>query len=133
MLNLENWAQSECQLGNIAKRAQQFNLLGEERRSEGKKGEEKKWEKIKRGEGREKRKGGGGKGVRKREKIKYRKAKMNRCMWKRFIYIQQKLWLVKDYRKEYRRLTWLTRKTKSDINQFNQLILISTNISQKQN
>ena len=56
---------------------------------------------------------------------------MNRCMWKRFIYIQQKLWLVKDYRKEYRRLTWLTRKTKSDINQFNQLILISTNISQK--
>ena len=31
-----------CQLGNIAKRAQQFNLLGEKRKREGKKGEEKK-------------------------------------------------------------------------------------------
>ena len=56
---------------------------------------------------------------------------MNRCMWKRFIYIQEKLCLVKNYRKKYRRLTWLTRK--SDSNQFKQLILISTNISQKQN
>ena len=31
-----------CQLGNIAKRAQQFNLLGEKRKTEEKKGEEKK-------------------------------------------------------------------------------------------
>ena len=69
--------------------------------------------------------------VQKREKRKYRKAKMNRCMWKRFTYIQEKLCLVKNYRKKYRRLTWLMRK--SDSNQFKQLILISTNISQKQN
>ena len=60
MLNLENWAQSECQLGNIAKRAQQFNLLGEKRKCIGKKGEEKK-RKIKKRRGREKRKGRGGK------------------------------------------------------------------------
>ena len=31
MLNLENWASADCQLGNIRKRAQQFNLHGEKR------------------------------------------------------------------------------------------------------
>ena len=51
MVNLENWAWAECHLGNIAKRAQQFNLLGVKRKSERKKGEDK------RGEGRENRKG----------------------------------------------------------------------------
>ena len=41
MVNLEIWTWAEGQLGNIAKSARQFNLLGEERRSEVKKGEEK--------------------------------------------------------------------------------------------
>jgi len=31
MLNMENWARAECQLGNIAKRAEQFNLLVEKK------------------------------------------------------------------------------------------------------
>ena len=44
------------------------------------------------------------KGKKEREK-KNKKAKMNRHMWKRFIYIQEKLLLVKNYRKEYRGLT----------------------------
>ena len=48
MVSLKNWAWAECHLGNIAKRAQQFNLLGVKRKSERKKGEDK------RGEGREK-------------------------------------------------------------------------------
>ena len=46
MLNLENWTWTECQLGNRAKTAQQFNLLGEKRKSEGKNGNKKeggKW------------------------------------------------------------------------------------------
>ena len=53
MLNLENWAWAECQLGNIAKRAQQFNLHIEKKKSEGKKGKRKE----KQREGRAKRKG----------------------------------------------------------------------------
>ena len=32
MLNLKNWAWAECQLGNIAKRAQEFNVLGEKKK-----------------------------------------------------------------------------------------------------
>ena len=49
MLNLKNWAWAECQLGNIAKRAQEFNVLGEkkkmkenreEKKSKGKGGKE---------------------------------------------------------------------------------------------
>ena len=32
MLNLENWAWAECQLGNTAERAQQFNLHSEKER-----------------------------------------------------------------------------------------------------
>ena len=67
MLNLENWAWAECQLGDIAKRGQQFNLFGEKRKSKGNKGEE---------EGREKRKGKGGKRPRKSNKRKNRKAKL---------------------------------------------------------
>ena len=34
-----------------------------------------------------------------REKRKNRKAKINRCMWKRFIYIQEELQLARNYRK----------------------------------
>lgn len=45
MPNLEIWEWAECQLGNTAKRAQQFNLYGEKRNSEGNKGEDKKREK----------------------------------------------------------------------------------------
>lgn len=68
MLNLENWAQAECQLGNIAKRAQQFNLLGEKRKSERKK---RRIEKGKKEEKRRKReKEGMEKRVKKREKKK---------------------------------------------------------------
>ena len=57
MVSLENWAWEECQLGNIANRAQQFNLFGE------KKSEEKrdKRKREKKGEGREQRKGKCGK------------------------------------------------------------------------
>ena len=59
MLNLKNWAWAECQLGNIAKRAQEFNVLGEkkkmkenreEKKSKGKGGKEgknKRKEKLK--------------------------------------------------------------------------------------
>ena len=75
-------------LGNIAKKAHQLNLLGEKRKHEGKRGEEKKKE-TKRRERRENRKVGGGKECKKREKRKNRIAKLNRCMWKRFIYIQE--------------------------------------------
>lgn len=47
-----NWAWEECQLGNIANRAQQFNLFGEkERRKKGIRGKREKKEK---GENREK-------------------------------------------------------------------------------
>ena len=56
----ENWAWAECQLGNRAKRAQQFNLHGEKRKSGGKKREKR--------EGKEKRKGGHGKEDKKRER-----------------------------------------------------------------
>ena len=84
MLNLENWAWADCQLGNIAKRAQQFNLHGEERKSEGKKGRKKKKKENK--ERKEKMRGLE-RGLKKREKN--RKAKVNRCMWKGFIYIQE--------------------------------------------
>ena len=52
MPNLEVWEWAECQLGNTAKRAQQFNLHSEERKSEGKKGKEKK-NKEEKGEKRE--------------------------------------------------------------------------------
>ena len=76
MLNLENWAWAECQLGDIAKRGQQFNLLSEKRKSEGNKGEE---------EGREKRKGKGGKRPRKSNKRKNRKAKLKTC--EKYFYI----------------------------------------------
>ena len=66
MLNLENWAWADCQLGNIAKRAQQFNLHGEKRKSEGKRRKEKRGrEKI--GEGRENGKGRGGRKGKKRK------------------------------------------------------------------
>ena len=51
MLILEIWSWAECQLGNIAKTAQQFSLYGEKRKNEGKKKEEKE-----KREGREKRK-----------------------------------------------------------------------------
>jgi len=55
MLNLEIWAWAEGQLGNIAKRAQQFNLPGERRKSEGKKkGRKKKEKKVEKGREREK-------------------------------------------------------------------------------
>ena len=54
MLSLDNWTWAECQLSNIAERAQQLNLHGEKRKSE-----EKREKKKKRGEGREKRKGMG--------------------------------------------------------------------------
>ena len=52
MLSLENWAWAECQLGNIAKRAQQFNLHSE-RESVKDKSENKK-EKKEKGAKREK-------------------------------------------------------------------------------
>ena len=81
MLNLENWAWADCQLGNRAKRAQQFNLHGEKREWR-KKGEEKE---RKKGEGREKRKGKGGKRPRKSNKRKNRKAKLKTC--EKYFYI----------------------------------------------
>ena len=56
MLSLDNWTWAECQLSNIAERAQQLNLHGEKRKSEEKREKKKK---KKRGEGREKRKGMG--------------------------------------------------------------------------
>ena len=59
-------------MGNIAKRAQQCNLLGVKRKSERKKGRRQK----RRGERKEKR---DGKEVKKRER-KNRKAKLNRHM-----------------------------------------------------
>ena len=70
-------------LGNIANRAQQFNLLGEKRKSEGKQGEGKKTKKEEKGSKREK------EGVEKKLKNnrKNRKAKINRHMWRRFICI----------------------------------------------
>ena len=70
---------------------QQFNLPVESRKSEGNKGGKKEREKRKRRrKGKEKMKGWGRglKKKREREKRKNRGAKMNRCMWKRFIYIQ---------------------------------------------
>ena len=77
MLSLENWAWVECQLGNIAKRVQQFNLHGEKRKNGRKKRKKKR-------EGREK------EGVEKRvKKRENRKAKINRYMLKRFIYTQK--------------------------------------------
>jgi len=55
MLNLKNWAWAECQLGNIAKRAQEFNVLGEKKKM--KENREKKKRKEKGGkEGKNKRK-----------------------------------------------------------------------------
>ena len=55
MLNLKNWAWAECQLGNIAKRAQEFNVLGEKKKM--KENREKKKRKGKGGkEGKNKRK-----------------------------------------------------------------------------
>ena len=68
MLNMENRDWAECQLENIAKRAPQFNLHGEERVKE----------KKKKREGREKEEVE--EKVKKREKRKNRKAKINRCM-----------------------------------------------------
>ena len=64
------------QLGNIAKRVQQFNLHGEKIKS-GRKNRKKK---------RRERKGRGGKESKKREN---RIAKINRHMLKRFIYTQK--------------------------------------------
>ena len=52
MLSLENWAWAVCQLGNIAKRAQQFNLHSEKERVKDKR--EKKRKKKEKGEKREK-------------------------------------------------------------------------------
>ena len=49
ILNLENWDWVECQLGNIAKRVQQFNLHGEKRKS----GRKKRVKKEEKGEKRE--------------------------------------------------------------------------------
>ena len=85
MFNLENWAWADCQLGNRAKRAQQFNLHGEKREWR-KKGEEKE---RKKGEGREKSKGRGVWEGKIKRKKKNRKEKVNRHMWKIFIYIQE--------------------------------------------
>ena len=85
MFNLENWAWADCQLGNIAKRAQQFNLYGEKR--EWRKEREEK--ERKKGEGREKSKGRGVWEGKIKRKKKNRKEKVNRHMWKRFIYIQE--------------------------------------------
>ena len=82
MLNLENWASADCQLGNIGKRTQQFNLHGEKRKSEGKRRKEK------RGEGRENGKWKYEESGGKRER-KTRKAKITRYMWKTFICIQE--------------------------------------------
>ena len=56
MLNLENWAWTDCQLGNIAKRAQLFNLHDEKRKSEKKKEKGKRKRGKKRRKGREKEK-----------------------------------------------------------------------------
>ena len=57
LANARSGKLSMSQLGNIAKRAQQFNLVGEKRKREGKKGRRKKEKR----EGRESRKGGDGK------------------------------------------------------------------------
>ena len=54
MLNLKNWAWAECQLGNIAKRAQEFNVLGEKKKM--KENREKKKRKEKGGKEGKKRK-----------------------------------------------------------------------------
>ena len=71
MLNLEIWAWAEGQLGNIAKRVQQFNLPGERRKSEGKKKGGKKKRKKWRREGKEKRRGW-------RRRLKEREKKTNK-------------------------------------------------------
>ena len=44
MFILENWSWAECQLGNIAKREQQFSLYGEKGKNVGKKAEDKEKE-----------------------------------------------------------------------------------------
>ena len=83
-LSLENWAWEDCQLRNTAKRAQQLNLHGEKRESEGKKkreGKEKEKRKRKRKGEREVKKG------EKRKNRKNRKAKINRCERNLYIYI----------------------------------------------
>ena len=74
MLNLKNWAWAECQLGNIAKGAQEFNVLGEKNKVKENREKKKRREK----EGVEKR-------VKTREK-KNRKAKIKRHMWKIYTY-----------------------------------------------
>ena len=85
MHNLENWAWADCQLGNIAKRAQQFNLPGEKRKNEGRKREEEKNNKDRKGEKRKKKER-----VKKTDwKEKNRKEKINIHIWKRFICIQE--------------------------------------------
>ena len=102
LANAQSGKLSMCRglTGDIVKWAQQFNSLDEKQESGGKR-EKKQREKK---EGKEKRKGGHGKEDKKREKRK-RKAKMNRHMWKRFIYIQEQLQPVKtigkkvDYKK----------------------------------
>ena len=85
---------TEGQLGNIAQRAQQCNLLGERRKSEGEWGEFKKEREKKEEKGGKREKEGVEKRTEKRD-IKNRKAKMNRCMLKRFMYIQEELQPVK--------------------------------------
>ena len=77
MLNLENWAWAECQLGSVATKSQQFNLHGEKRKSVGKRGKGDKREK----EGMENK-------VKKKQREKI-KTKVNRYMWIGFIYIQE--------------------------------------------
>ena len=49
MLHLEIWAWAEGELGNIAQRAQQFNLPVERIKSEGKGGEKEREKKEKKG------------------------------------------------------------------------------------
>ena len=73
--------------GNYSMESSKINLLGERRKGEVEKGRIKKErEKIKR-RMREKRKGRCGEEDLKKEKN--RKAKMNRHVWERFMYIQQ--------------------------------------------
>ena len=81
-----NLSMSRRPTGEYSIESSKINLLGERRKSEGK-----KRVKTERRERKKKRKGRGGEEDlknKKREKRKNRKAKMNRCMWKRFIYIQ---------------------------------------------
>ena len=69
---------------------QQFNLPVESRKSEGNKGEKRERKQKEEKEGKRKNERVG---KRIKEKERKRKEKMNRCMWKSFIYIQAQLQL----------------------------------------